>query len=67
MNYYYRAPHEKYETEKEGRTGKRLSLSLTLSFSDLSDQKFGLQPSKARGIVWQERTTSKSSHLLWKI
>ncbi len=49
MNYYYRVPHEKYETEKEGRTGKTLSLSL--SFSDLSDQKFGLQPSKTYSLA----------------
>lgn len=26
----------------------------TLWFSDLSDQKFGPQPSEARRIVWQE-------------
>lgn len=46
----------------------RYSLSLSLSdVYDLNDQKFGLQPSKARRIVWQEKTTSKSSHLLWKI
>lgn len=44
MNYYYRMPHEKWETEKEGKKN-------TLSVFDLSDQKFGLQPSKARHIV----------------
>lgn len=40
MNYYYRVPHEKYETWKEKDRRE------TLVFSDLSDQKFGLQPSE---------------------
>lgn len=51
------------QKKKEGQERETLVLSL----SDVSDQKFGLQPSKTRRMVWQERTTSKSSHLLWKI
>lgn len=35
--------------------------------SDLSHQKFGLQPSELRRIVWQQSAASETSHLLWKI
>lgn len=52
MNYYYRAPQEKWETEKE--KGKdRQETSRSLSSSDVSDQKSGpAKPSKkARRMV----------------
>lgn len=41
------------QKKKEGQARHTLSLSSpSLSSSDLSDQKFGPQPSKARRIVW---------------